>query len=226
MSYLAKTAYVAISWLLLSAATAAFAYIPVIEDISKNSYNVIRYINRSSEAEMSLDSAKKVKRAVMANTLLDAGEKQMLSYLQNDQSFSIRLPNSNNITSYTKPVSEEAKSFLSAIAGYSYLDPVEEMWMSGTDADIKRFVEIHQSSAEGEKRVDGFLSRQLANHPEPKVVLRQWAANLYNVNDSVRYTQLKKLLYKIAVIEDKKQSLSGTTDGGIADREYSFLKDK
>ncbi|MGJ8563562.1 MAG: tetratricopeptide repeat protein [Alphaproteobacteria bacterium] len=94
----------------------AYAQVPVIEDISKNSFNVIRHLSRVNEPALSLKSAEKIKRAVMANDVLDDGEKQMLHYLINEQSFIIKVPTSTVDAAYSKPVSSEAKALFKSLA--------------------------------------------------------------------------------------------------------------
>ena len=214
----------------LMSAGSAYAQTPVIEEISKNSLNVIRHVSRVNEPALSLASAQKIKRAVLANTLLDDGELKMLEYLQSGQGFTIKL--STGETTFDKPVSDEAKAFLQTIKSVTYDDPVQEMWARGTQADLQKVIEVYNGSSEGKKQIESILGDELnAAWATPgeysrrekafKSVMARWSSKLYKLSGS-DYAALKSILYDTAYATDKAGR--ATTDGNLPDHHYSFLK--
>ena len=133
----------------LGMSISAFAEVPVIEDISKNSYNVIRHLARVNETTMSLASAEKIKRAVMADKVLDTGEKQMLQYLIDGQGFIIKIPTSTVDAAYSRSVSAEAKSFLQSLLNPQAAPPKPQQTDPTVNATEMRLLALKKATETG-----------------------------------------------------------------------------
>jgi|GEM_PF-5604115 len=227
-----KTRYIPILLPLLTAlclvSAPAYAGDPVISDISKNAYNVTKYLNKRGGPVVSAADAAKIKKAILANTLVDAGEAQMLDYLKSGQSFIIAAPSVGySDVTFTKPVSAEAVAVLETIVSVSYDDPIEEQWMRGDAADLKALIAHHNSSDAGREKVLNIMAGSLKkaskqpqweeSKKQTKLELNRWNTKLYKL-DGEEYVQFKAMLYEAAVIADKDGR--DNTSGNILDFEY------
>lgn len=217
---------------------------PVISEISKNGYNVIRHLNSRPGDELTAGDAEKVKKAIMANKFVDAGEAKLLEYLQAEQSFIIKSRGSGYVDlTFNKSVSDEAKAILSLISSASFDDPVEQKWARGNKADLKQLLDLYNGSPQGREKVlgvlvttlevawksDDYKQRELAMKAE----MARWSAKLSTLSGS-NYGDFKKVLFQAAVIADRRESLSHSNedtgppfkfvDGGITNRLYEFLE--
>lgn len=167
--------------LALSLNAPAFAQVPVIEDISKNGFNVIRHLSRVEEPVLSLQSAEKIKRAVLANEVLDDGEKRMLQYLIDEQSFTIRVPTSTVDAVQSKPVSAEAKalfrSLQTTVPGAT--EPIQIV--PEIDAKVAAFTALHEIAEAGDAEAQFELAQLYGNGRE---------RDYYSVDKSIHW--LKK----------------------------------
>lgn len=226
-------------------ATPAAAQDPVISNISKNGYNVINYLNKRAGNELTAGDAEKVKKAVLANKIVDEGEAKLLEYLKSEQSFTIksRGPGHSDI-SFTKSVSDEAKTILSLIASTSFDDPIEEQWARGSEADLKALLKLYSGSPKGREKVLGVISAGLkaaydsGDFQQAKKLMEteitRWRVKLSKLDGS-DYRHFKWILFQAAVIADRHTSLSkrgaGTgppydyVDGGVPDYLYKSFED-
>jgi len=209
----------------------ASAQDPVISDISKNAYNVVKYLNRRAGAEVSATDAGKIKKAVMANTVVDDGEAQMLGFMKSGQGFTISLGTASAPdVSFDKPLTPEAKAVLETIVTVTYDDPVEAQWMRGNVDDLQALISLHNGSEQGKDKVLGLMIASLKKaHNQPDfdqskkqtgLEFARWSSKLHKLDGS-DYSQFKAILYEAAVIADKDGRT--TTDGNILDFQYKHF---
>ncbi|OAN97308.1 hypothetical protein A8B75_04255 [Sphingomonadales bacterium EhC05] len=215
----------------------------VISEISKNGYNVINHLNRSSVSELTALDAQKIKRAILANAIVDDGEALLLKYLLAGQSFTIKSNRSgSNDLSFNKSVSDSAKTILRTVTSASFDDPMEEQWMRGDEADLKQLIEIYGGSTPDRRRLLIMIGKPLKDamllgefkdqETKMKSVMARWMAKLSKLRGP-DYNIFKKMLFEAAVIVDRRNSLSSNksgdktnckmSDGGVPDYIYRHL---
>jgi hypothetical protein len=215
------------------ATTPAIAEPIVVKAQSAPAYNVSKVLMRRGDGPLSAADAALFKRAILADTQVDATERVILDALMAGEPFAVQSHSSGSDVVFTRTASDEAKQALQAIQSFAYDDPILQKWMEGTAESVGSVIALYEGSAEERQQaIDALVKRADSvwkedswkdDYRKLKGEMASWSTRC-NTQSGAAYRTCSTMVHEVMVKADR--GLDGSTDGGIPDSVYSRFKPK
>ena len=202
----------------------------VITEISKTGYNVANYLRRQGDTPMTAKMAETAKRGILSDTMVDAGEQQMIDSLLAGETFTVRNKFGNSAT-VTMTVEADARAILQGIEDITLDDPILQLWTEGTESSVGQVVAMYQAGGDDRRKVEKTLgnrakevfarSNYADNYKPLRTEFAKWGAHCYELNGQ-SYSDCREMLFEIVTEADKDGR--DVTTGNIPDFLYDDWK--
>ena len=209
-----------------------------VSNLSKNTFRWCQFVaNRTQGKPVSEKIAKRLKKAVLADNLVDENEKKLIQILTKRNYSKITIGAKKSLTFkpndivFTNAISDKAIEAIKGIVVIQYEDPLLAKWHSGLDG-YRELLKIYQSSVAGKDKVSLFYVALITDHWSRSTwkdgydVLKKFISlekSKINKLNGVNYRFARKFLYESILKADKAVDNSA---GRIPDPIYQDLKPK
>ena len=205
----------------------------VVTCTSVNAYNAANVLARRSDGPLAAEDAEIIKRAVLADTRVDDGERAMLNHLIEGETFLIKHPKQDRERQFNRIASDDAKEVLRHIQAFSYDDPILQSWMEATPESVGHIVAMYDGTAEERQQaLTALIQRARAvnkidshqnDYRKLKGEAAAWSSRCNTLSGEI-YASCIAMIYEAMLEADKDGRTSH--EGNIPDFIYNQWKPK
>lgn len=217
-----------------SAATSAHAQQVEIDEISKPGRNIVHFLRRGAGAPVSGTDAERIKKGILSDTKVDAGERKLLDALLNGQTVLLRKEyDIGEDYTMSRELSDEARAIFSSIESFEHDDPLYQKWVEASQESMGELLVLWNSGGESKQSVYDMLyvrleevwakSRYEDDYSTMKGELSSWQNRCWRSDGAQSRACLNMAYEVIRDLDDTGLGGAGTV-GGIPDFLYMGFK--